>query len=173
MNIPKFKYHPNPIETEIFKTDKNVNCECCNKETEIYYDGPFYSVTDVNYICPSCIATGKAAEKFNGEFQDPALVDEIHDKEKLEELIYRTPGYVGWQQEYWIAHCNDFCAFMGYVCWKDILKMGLEQEIEETYREDLNGIDIETVKQCLNGSMQGYLFQCLNCNKHFLYIDCN
>ena len=173
MKIPIFKYHINPIETGAFQTDKNVTCDCCGKETSIYYDGPFYSVTDVKYLCPECIASGRAAEKFDGDFQDEFSVDKVSDDEKLDELIHRTPGYCGWQQEYWLAHCDDFCAFKGYVLWKDIVKMGLEKEIEETYREELNGIDFNTVKECLNGSMQGYLFQCLKCKKHFLYIDCD
>ena len=29
----------------------------------------------------------------------------VDDPEKLDELIHRTPGYSGWQQEYWRAHC--------------------------------------------------------------------
>ena len=173
MDIPKFKYHPNPMQTEALKSDKEVFCDCCKKLTRVYYDGPFYSTYDVEYLCPQCIASGEAAMKFDGEFQDPISVDDILDDDKLDELVHRTPGYCGWQQEYWLAHCDDFCAFIGYVLWKDIIDMGLEEEIEETYREDLNGIDIETVKECLNGSMQGYLFQCLSCKKHFLYIDCD
>lgn len=173
MKVPIFKYHLNPIKTGAFKTDKTVICDCCKKETDIYYEGPFYSVSDVEYLCPECIASGKAAGKFEGEFQDAASIDSVTDNEKIDELIHRTPGYCGWQQEYWIAHCNDFCAFKGYVLWNDIVKMGLEKEIEETYREDINGIDFNTVKECLNGAMQGYLFQCLKCKKHFLYIDCD
>ena len=35
--VPYFKYHPNPVETEAFKTDKTVVCDCCRKETDIYY----------------------------------------------------------------------------------------------------------------------------------------
>lgn len=173
MKIPIFKYHINPIETGAFQTDKNVICDCCGKETSIYYDGPFYSVADVEYLCPECIASGRAAEKFDGDFQDAFSADKVSDDEKLDELIHRAPGYCGWQQEYWLAHCDDFCAFKGYVLWKDIVKMGLEKEIEENYREELNRIDFNTVEECLKGSMQGYLFQCLKCKKHLLYIDCD
>lgn len=170
--IPFFKYHPNPIETGAFKTDETVVCDCCKKETDCYYDGPFYAVNEVEYLCPDCIASGNAAQRFDGEFQDSESIDEVSDIEKMNELIHKTPGYCGWQQEYWLAHCDDFCAFIGYVSWADIIRLGLEKEISETYREDITDIDLETVKQSLNDSAaQGYLFQCLTCKKHFLYVD--
>lgn len=72
--------------------------------------------------------------KFDGEFQDVANVDSVSDSQKLDELIHRTPGYCGWQQEYWIAHCDDYCAFVGYVgCvgWKELVEMGIDNEIEK------------------------------------------
>ncbi len=40
----------------------------------------------------------------------------------LKEFVERTPGYHGWQQEFWLAHCGDFCVFIGYVGWNDIEK---------------------------------------------------
>lgn len=50
--LPFFKYHPNPLKTGTFETDKTVICDCCGKETDIYYSGSFYSVEDVEYLCP-------------------------------------------------------------------------------------------------------------------------
>ena len=50
--LPFFKYHPNPLKTGTFETDKTVVCDCCGKETDVYYSGPFYSVEDVEYLCP-------------------------------------------------------------------------------------------------------------------------
>lgn len=50
-----------------------------------------------------------AASKFDGEFQNPESTDCVSNPDKLDELIHRTPGYCGWQQEYWIAHCDDYC----------------------------------------------------------------
>ncbi|MEH6978944.1 CbrC family protein [Bacillus pseudomycoides] len=43
----------------------------------------------------------------------------------MKELIHRTPGYGGWQQEYWLSHCNDFCAFIGYVEWEEIAHLAI------------------------------------------------
>ena len=87
-----------------------------------YYRDPVsYTHLDVYkrqaYLCPECIANGEAARKYDGSFQDDfSLDDGVNDPEKLDELIHRTPGYSGWQQEYWRAHCGDYCAFLGYVC---------------------------------------------------------
>ena len=116
-----------------------------------------------------------AASKFDGEFQDPESTDRVSDPDKLDELIHRTPGYFGWQQEYWIAHCDDYCAFVGYVGWKELVDMGIDGEIEKNYDQNLNGFDIKDVKECMynEGGMQGYLFRCLHCGEHFLYVDCD
>ncbi|MDE7477071.1 MAG: CbrC family protein, partial [Lachnospiraceae bacterium] len=48
--LPVFKYHPNPLETEAFKlAEAPVSCDCCNKSTKIYYDGPFYAIERIHY----------------------------------------------------------------------------------------------------------------------------
>ena len=170
MNKYSFKYHPDPLATEIFKNDKTVVCECCGKETDVYYVGPFYSYGNESKFCPECISSGKAAEKFDGEFQDSESTDEVSDPEKLDELVHRTPGYCGWQQEYWLAHCDDFCAFLGYPEWDELEKRGLAEEVEETYRGDLCGLDFEDAKEHIKNN-ECYLFRCLHCGKHFVYID--
>ena len=172
MSKYNFKYHPDPLATEIFKNDKTITCECCGKETDVYYVGPFYTTSNAKRFCPECVSSGKAAEKFSGEFQDSESTDEVSDPAKLDELIHRTPGYCGWQQEYWLAHCDDFCAFLGYPEWDELEERGLAEEVEETYREDLCGVDFEDASEYLkNNSCGCYLFRCLHCGKHFIYID--
>lgn len=72
-DLPFFKYHPDPFATGTFRRmDEPVFCPCCGHETSIIYAGPFYSKDEVNYLCPHCIASGAAAEKYSGEFQDSA-----------------------------------------------------------------------------------------------------
>lgn len=169
-----FKYHPEPLETEAFKTDRSVVCACCGKETAVYYDGPFYATEDVEFLCPECIASGKAAEKFDGEFIDPGCLPEVDDEEKIDELTRRTPCYSGWQEEQWVDCCGDFCAFVGYTNWPEIEEAGIEAEIEEDIRRD-GTYEVDEVKEGLaeDGAMQGYLFRCLHCGKHRLLVDCD
>ena len=45
-----------------------------------------------------------------------AGIKNTYPDEMLKELVERTPGYHGWQQEF---DCGD-CAFIGYVGWNDI-----------------------------------------------------
>lgn len=52
-----------------------------------------FSVEDIAYLCPECIANGEAARKYDGSFQDDfSLDDGVDDLEKLDELIHRTPA---------------------------------------------------------------------------------
>jgi len=171
--LPFFKYHPEPTLTGAFKTDTIVTCDCCKKPTDVYYSGPFYAVEDIDALCPWCIADGKASNKFEGSFQDDVSVDDVNDPEKLKELVERTPGYSGWQQEYWLAHCNDYCAFKGYVGWQEIEPILQEFADIETDLANAGGITLADLPNYLrdNGSCQGYLFQCTCCNKYRLYYD--
>lgn len=160
------------MEAQFFeKVEEPEICDCCRKGTSIIYLGPFYSEETIETLCPKCIASGKAAEKFQGEFVDfETLTESISDHHK-KELCLRTPSYTGLQQEYWPDHCDDFCEFIAYVGWKDIIEMGIENSIEftsksepySTYKEDI-----------VNGSScQGYLFRCLSCKKYILHVDCD
>lgn len=170
--IPTFKYHPDPIATGAFIQGEPCKCESCGKETDIWYKSPFYSIEDVTCICPECIADGSAAEKFGGSFQDEYSTDEVSDPAKLDELVHRTPGYRGWQQEYWPAHCDDYCAFIAYVGWNELVEMNIDKEIEETYKDGISGLPLEEAKEGLtSGGLAGYLFKCLHCGKHVLLID--
>ena len=173
--IPTFKYHPDPLKTGAFSQGEAHTCGCCGKQTDVWYEQPFHSAQNVECLCPECIASGKAAEKFDGEFVDACSVGEVSDSAKLDELVRRTPCYIGWQQEYWYAHCDDFCEFVGYVGWDEIEEMGIAGQIEKNYDEEICGFDFEDIKECLtnNGSMQGYLFRCLHCGEYFLYADCD
>lgn len=172
MGLPFFRYHPNPLDTGAFEqSEEGVVCDCCGTTTHIYYEGPFYSVEDINYLCPACIASGKAAEMFDGSFQDDYSMDNgVKDPKKLDELIHRTPGYCGWQQEYWRAHCNDYCAFLGYVGATELQTLGVMEEVlDDSMWDDEQK---EMIQKSVNGGhLQRYLFQCLHCGKHMVWMD--
>lgn len=172
MGLPSFRYHPNPMETGAFQeSQEGVICDCCGKITNIYYEAPFFAVDDVDYLCPACIASGKAAEKFDGSFQDDDCLDDgVEGADQLDELIHHTPGYCGWQQEYWRAHCGDFCAFLGYVGARELRALGVMDEVLDDPMWDDE--QKEMIQNSVNGgSMQCYLFQCLHCGKHLLWLD--
>ncbi len=172
LGLPPFQYHPNPMETGAFQeSEDGVICDCCGEITHIYYKGPFYAIDNIGHLCPACIANGRAAKKFEGEFQDECSLDDgVDDPDKLDELIHRTPGYCGWQQEYWRAHCGDYCAFLGYVGARELRALGVMDEVlsDPMWDDEMK----EMIQNMVNGgSVQGYLFQCLHCGKHLLWVD--
>jgi len=178
--LPNFRFHPDPISTGAFVENKDeVECPVCHKQTEYVYAGPFYSKEKYDHeICPWCIASGKAAEKFDGTFQDgaigPGIESEISEDE-LDELIHRTPGYVSWQGERWLVHCGSPCAFMDYVGWDEI-KDHLDRFIDlEEDSQTAFGFGVNQLSEFLynGGDCQGYLFECIHCHGYRLYIDAN
>ncbi|WP_279073855.1 CbrC family protein [Amedibacillus dolichus] len=172
LGIPTFKYHPSPLATKAFEESKEgLVCDCCGELTHIYYQTPFYSIDDVECLCPTCIANGNAATKFNGSFQDDLSIEEgVDDLDKIDELIHRTPGYCGWQQEYWRVHCGDFCAYLGYVGASELKALGIMEEVlDDPIWDDEQK---QMIKESVNGGhLQCYLFKCLHCGKHLVWMD--
>lgn len=172
LGLPSFRYHPDPLDTGAFERSKEgVVCDCCGKATNIFYTTPFFSVEDIDCLCPECIASGEAAQKYNGSFQDEySLEDGVDDPEKLDELIHRTPGYSGWQQEYWRAHCGDYCAYLGRVGARELRALGvLDEVLDDPMWDDEQK---EMIQEAVNGGhLQCYLFQCLHCGKHLVWMD--
>ena len=98
----------------------------------------------------------------------------MDDDERLDELIHRTPGYHGWQQEYWRAHCGDYCAFLGYVGYKELEQMGIVDEVlDDTIWKEWMKPETMLRNMVDGGSVQGYLFRCLHCGKYRLWVDCD
>lgn len=168
-----FKYHPDPLGTGVFKNDKAVPCGCCGLVTDVYYDGWFYSSKldheTADNFCPKCISSGKAVERYGGEFQESDNVDNVSDPGKLDELLHRTPGSLDYQG-YWVAHCGDYCAYVGALDWGELEDRGLLEEIRETYREDIIALDFEDfVHDFENDGV--HLYRCLHCGKHIAMIE--
>ena len=77
LGLPAFRYHPDPLDTGAFEESaEGVVCDCCGKMTHIFYTNPFFSVEDIEHLCPECIASGEAARKYDGSFQDDCSLDD-------------------------------------------------------------------------------------------------
>ncbi len=169
--FPKFKYHSKPLSSGSFCWKaRPVVCSCCKNETNYKYNNSLldYSV-EIKDICPDCISNGSASKKFNITFTD-SYIGTVSDKEKIDELMYRTPSYVGWQIGRWRTHCDDFCEFIDYVGINELKSLGILDEIlsdsewTEQDKENINQLE-------KTFSPQGYLFKCLHCGKHLLWYD--
>ncbi len=171
VKLPKFKYSPNIYDKEKVldgvRFDNNV-CQCCGNETEVYVS-TMYCNADVNCICMHCVASGKAAEKYDGNFIQDA--EKISDKKKVDELFLHTPGYCSWQGEYWLACCDDYCEYLGDVGYAELKEMNLLCLIDE-YKEN-EGMDFDNKWLEKGGSLAGYLFRCIHCGRYRLNVDCD
>lgn len=170
--LPKFIYHPDPLKTGAFKDDMSIVCECCSKNTEVYYNGSIYCKQDISYLCPTCISSGMAAKKFDATFVQDADKLTTNDTKKDDELFKRTPGYESWQGEHCVACCDDYCAFLGDVGTKELEELGIADEVFEDYAKR-DEYDVNIVREMLvaGGDFAGYLFRCLHCKKYHIYID--
>jgi uncharacterized protein len=172
--LPVFRYNPDALALGIIKKQQ-TNCPSCGKIRAYVYDGPFYTTQNIEGLCPWCIKDGSAAKKYHGEFQDSASCEEVKNGAALEELLHHTPGYSGWQQEIWLSHCGDFCAFKGFVDWAQIKDFENELSADlDSFCKDYS-MSRQEFKQALtdNAGFQAYLFQCLKCKKHRLTADCD
>ena len=163
-----FKYSPNIREIDVLEAGDGI-CNCCEKPVSIYYP-TMYCEEEIKCLCLSCIASGAAVAKFDGDFIQDVELDKVSDPEKHKELFERTPGYVSWQGEYWLACCDDFCAYLGDVGTAELEEMGIAVEVIADYeaRDEYADIRGYLVKA---GSMAGYLFRCLHCQKRHLWVD--
>ena len=126
-------------------------------------------------MCPAFCPHPPACEKYDGSFQYIASLDSVSDDAKAAELLRRTPGYEALQQEYWRAHCDDYCAYLGVVSYADLLDMGIVDEVmdDAIWEQHFSQYDPKEIILLLEkGSQtQGYLFQCLHCGKYLLWVD--
>ncbi|MFV0394486.1 MAG: CbrC family protein [Coprobacillaceae bacterium] len=167
--FPIFPYHPNAKDIAFEKTNETVTCDCCHKETTYHYQG-MYAVEDIDYLCPECIVTGKAADTFDGDFIQDVEFGHSIDVNKTKEFLRTTPGYVSWQGEHWLTHCNDFCEYLGSVGVKELEELGILDEVCNDY-EALGGYEDTRKYLEKDGSFCGYLFRCKHCGKYRIHVD--
>jgi len=178
MKLPIFKYHPDPLATgSIVKSD--VECRCCGRKTGYIYAGPVYAEEELDQtICPWCIADGSAAEKFDATFTDESGIGDGEvtvSSEVEEEVSRRTPGFSGWQQERWLACCDDAAAFLGPMGREELDKLGskaVDAVREECGLEDEEWTDYLKALNRDNGPT-AYVFRCLHCGNLKAYSDCD
>ena len=183
MNLPTFKYHPNPIETGAIE-ESETTCVCCGKARGFVYVGPVYAEEEYDgLICPWCIADGSAHEKLDAEFFDIDSIpgygfsqSEEVSEEIAEEIAYRTPGFCAWQQEQWATCCGDAAVFLGKAGRKELETRW--PEAVEPVRES-TGLDPDERWDHFfgalrrDGSPTAYIFQCSHCGKFLAYTDCD
>jgi uncharacterized protein CbrC (UPF0167 family) len=176
MELPKFRYHPDPISSgSVIESD--TACASCGKSRGFIYTGPVYSEEDLDdALCPWCIADGSAHSKFDADFVDSEAFADETPEEAIDEIVARTPGFNAFQSETWPSCCGDAAAFltpagiaelrskpdlegfaMGYIVHELGISGGAANRLLESRRKD-------------NGPT-AYVFQCLHCRQYLFHID--
>lgn len=164
--LPVFRFHPDPLATGSFVTSAE-KCERCGEARGLVYEGPTYAVAEVEFLCPWCIADGSAAKKFDAEFTTVDGAPGDVPSQVLDEVLCRTPGFAGWQQERWLFHCSDAAEYQGRVGWEDI--QALPTAIDSVLAD---GWAAESLRyMAADGDLTGYLFRCRHCGTHLAYAD--
>jgi uncharacterized protein CbrC (UPF0167 family) len=175
-SLPTFRYHPDPLATGSVEPSP-AECRACDRARGFIYVGPVYAEQQlVDAFCPWCVADGTAAREFDAEFTDVGwAVPEGVPASVTDEIAHRTPGFHAWQQDHWLYHCSDGCAFLGAVGRSELLPF--EEALESLRRESAAfGWDEKQVTAYVDsltkgGSPTAYLFRCLVCSAHVAYSD--
>ncbi|MFJ1298458.1 CbrC family protein [Pseudomonadota bacterium AL_CKDN230030165-1A_HGKHYDSX7] len=178
MDLPTFRYHPNPLSTgSVVESDNE--CVCCGQARGFVYAGPVYAEDEYDEcICPWCIADGSAADKLEASFTDDEGIggddwDDVSD-EVIEAVSRRTPGFGGWQQERWWTHCDDAAAFIGHAGHDELVALG--PQAIEAIQDDTglpDGPQWQHFFAALSTSQPptAYVFRCLHCGTYGGYQD--
>lgn len=178
MSLPMFTYHPDPVASgSVVPSDKS--CVACQQVRGWIYVGPVYSEAEIDEaLCPWCIADGTAHRLFGAEFVDREAVGDYGRLEAvssavLEEIVFRTPSFCGWQQERWLTHCGDASLFLGLAGSQEL--KGADPEVRHSIAEDsgFQGEDLSDYLDSLDRDYgpTAYLFRCRHCGTWSAYSD--
>lgn len=172
LKLPEFPYMPHAYKIDIITKKRHV-CDCCEKTVTHIYDGGLYSVHEVTYLCPWCIASGAAAMKYNGTFNEFY----VHVSPDIDDIVSRrTPAISGWQDVQWETCCNDAMLYLEAIGTKKALEKyrgnaAFENEIHdfEPFPEfDQLQTELPDKGQ---SSLLVHVFQCRHCGKYKLNFD--
>ncbi|MBO0803470.1 MAG: CbrC family protein [Nocardiopsaceae bacterium] len=179
MDLPVFRYHPDPVATgSAVATDEA--CSLCGVERGVRYVGPVYGDRP-DILCLHCIASGEAAKRLGAPGVMPAMFsDAIHVPDDVpagvvDEVTMRTPGFSSWQQAGWLYHCADAAAFLGNAGYADLAPHPAAVESLRQDRERL-GWPAEQFEEFVtsldkDGEPTAYLFRCLHCGTYLASWD--
>lgn len=164
--LPYFPYHPDPVATGAINVSDKI-CSCCGRCRGYVYRGSVYSSSHKGVeVCPWCISDGSAAKKFKATFIDVSWMTSQGVPRGLADIVRKkTPGYISWQQEVWLHHCDDACEFHGDATVEDVrnastetidLFAGDDDEFKEDFRLELQNFTGE-------GEIVLYKYVCRHC----------
>lgn len=174
--LPTFRFHPDPLATGSCEV-RPVDCLACEQERPVTYVGPVFAVEELDEeLCPWCIADGTAARLFGASFTDAGWDDDsgVSDDDATE-VLERTPGYAGWQQEVWLHHCGSPALYLGRAGADRLAEHPDAVAAVRTERGWPDGpdagFDAYLAALTPDGSPTAYLFRCAVCGGHLARTD--
>jgi len=162
---PSFTYYEDPYSDGTIERS-DVECSGCGERrgwisTCVAYGA---DVPKNASFCPWCIADGTAHAKFGASFNEVG-VDAA--REAQEEVTFRTPGLMTWQDWEWPTHCDDAGVYRGQPTGAELRA---NPDALSTLLRDLRqwewGRDdtyVEEFIDGLGGGVVAYLFTCRQC----------
>src|SRR5262245_66106106 len=96
MDLPIFRYHPDPIASGSVKAS-GVTCVCCKQAKGYVYTGPVYAEAEYEEaICLWCIVDGSAYESFDATFVDSESLSQDLPDVAITEVTTLTSVYCSW-----------------------------------------------------------------------------
>lgn len=173
--FPHFRYHPNPILTGMVVESSKV-CVCCSQYRGFIYIGPVYARGDhEESLCPWCIADGSAAQKLDASFADDRPLQQAKVSDAVVKTVSRqTPGYISWQTDEWLSHCDDAAAYCGDASAQDVASMLPSEKFRFLAKYKLDEDEWEEIRPSYSagGDPGIYKFQCIHCGEVLFGMDC-
>jgi uncharacterized protein len=172
--LPHFTYFPDPVGHGCVIVQSGI-CACCATERSHRYVGPRYGVTDEAFVCPWCIADGRAYAKWKMILNDVHGLPATVPRDIMDVILYRTPGYESWQGNRWLFSANDAMLFVGEVTGKQIIAEGVQGKITACFdalAEWQYPREIEALEEIIPGGQPAiYLFQDRATGAYAAYAD--
>lgn len=172
-DLPSFRYHPDPVLNGTFGRSDDA-CESCGLRRGWIYSGKIDGPEEIEAVCPWCIASGRAHESLGVEFASGYGLESVPAAVQ-DEIVFRTPAFIGWQEERWLTHCGDAAAFISRV---GAMELGGNAQATESLRREAEsfGWPADQTDEYLasldaNGMPTAYLFRCLHCGTELAYSD--
>lgn len=174
-HLPSFRHHPDPVATGNV-APSTATCRVCQQARGYVYLRDAIHAGRGDYseqICPWCIADGSAASALNVAFACCLDINGSVPDVALEELSLRTPGYVSFQGEAWLAHCNDVCRFLGDATLEQVAQASAASIAAWCAANDADeAVWRDLASDYAPGADIGfYTFECLHCGLIQFHID--
>jgi len=171
---PSFTYYRDPLKDGSVERSDDT-CSACGRRRGFICSCTAHGLElpeDVRF-CPWCVADGRAHTRFGVSFN---LVSADAPRKAREEVEYRTPGFVSWQDWGWPTHCDDVAVYIGQPGGDELRASpeAYEALLQELRRDCDWTEDEDYLTSFINGlgaSAVAYLFECRRCHKPIVCWD--